>query len=523
LQHLQLCPFTLRLQTTAMMKIYTLLFLSLIAAPFARAQQTIQKTFYHDYSETALNQTSQQWLNEFIQQLKQLPITSITIKSHTDERGSTDYNKLLSQQRALYVLKALQSQLPSTIQYVTEYFGEDSLLTPGNLKQWKNRRTELIILTAEQAPPTIAKVTTLEPYTEDVAEQQYDINLDDTVLVTAKEGTTIKFAPGTFQNKRNERVKGKAKVLIKEYYQPGDILLSGLHTVSNEGLLQTGGMFKLILMQGSDTMMTQTLKPVNIKMPDINNNGAAMNVFAVQHDNDSSLWNDTRNNFSRIMSSWKWPSGAEKIKDVAFPTDLPFDRWDIGRKWTDEKNVSGSLIYWGSKSEREKEKPYIKHAGYTITKTDSVTLTVDVSERFKRRGYKKFNNRTFDTTFTVKYSPALMEAFVSSVNFINCDRFLNIPNKTEFYVRTPDFKGAQLLVYFKKLNAFMPAEMYKDKYRVKGVPEDEEVYLVAIGKRNEEYYYGKQKYTIAKKATADVVLQKLKYEDMKKALVAVGL
>ena len=111
-------------------------------------------------------------------------------------------------------------------------------------------------------------------------------------------------------------------------------------------------------------------------------------------------------------------------------------------------------------------KPLAKTVSYTITKTDSITLKVDMHETFRRRAYKKYLTKEFDTTFLVKYSSAVYETIITDLNYINCDRFLKFPKVTDFYVKTPDFVGAQLLVYFKNLNAFMPAEYENDKYSV---------------------------------------------------------
>ena len=490
----------------------------------AIAQHSIQKILYHQFGKPDLIETSQNEVEQLIQELKEVKVETVKIKSHTDKVGTEPYNQKLSQQRNFLVLQILQGQLPKDVSFDVSYFGEDSLLTSDDWSQPKNRRTEIYVWYGKKDESKQMEITQLSPYIEDVKEQRFEINLDDTVSITANEGTFMKFPPGSFQNKRKEAAKGKAVLLIKEYYMPGDILLSGMHSVSDKGLLQTGGMFKVFIVQDNDTMVAETQKPVQIKMPDINNISANMNVFTTNH-SDTSLWNDTRQGFRRIISSWSWPLPSGKLQDLDIDEELPFYKWEIGRKWSEEYCSGNPIIYWGSMNkfvQTNNIKPLAKTVSYTITKTDSITLKVDMHETFRRRAYKKYLTKEFDTTFLVKYSSAVYETIITDLNYINCDRFLKFPKVTDFYVKTPDFVGAQLLVYFKNLNAFMPAEYENDKYKVLKVPPGEDVYLIAVGKRGDEFYFGKQPFTISQNGVANVSMKKIKYEDMKKMFKEFG-
>jgi hypothetical protein len=505
-----------------MIKSLSLVLSILSAVTSAFAQIETQTVLYHGYNKIKLTEDSGQALTEFIKQLKQLDIVSISVKSYTDKAGTSQYNNQLSKQRNLYVLHELQTQLPTEIKYGSGYFGEDSLLTLNDQEQEKNRRTIVTVIYLNKPEATVTQVTKLIPYTEDVQEQRFHIDLDDTVTVTAKEGTFIKFASGTFKNKRSELAKGKATLLIKEYYKPSDILLAGMHTVSDGGLLQTGGMFKLLVVQNQDTMLTETQKPVLVRMPDKNNLSGTMNVFVTDH-SDTALWNDTRKSFSWIMGSWDWPTNYSKLQDFFVDNELRFERFAVGRKIYREYYLSNSISLFGGKGGFISfDKPLTKYVKYLITKKDSATLSVNFYQKFKRRGYRKFGMRTFDTTFLVKYSSSFYETTLSGINYINCDRFLNNKQVTDFYVRTPEFDGAQVLVYFKNLNAFMPAGYTKERYKVERVPTEENVYLIAVGKKGGDFYYGKKDFTISKIATVDVAMQKVSYDEMKKMFTALG-
>ena len=509
------------LQSLQIKTLSTLLFFASFSLN-AVSQQSIQLVLYHEFGKPDLIVNSQREIEQLIQQLKEVNVKAVIIKSHTDIAGTSSYNRELSKQRNLIVLQLLQRQLSEGVSFDVSYFGEDSLLSLNGWEQPKNRRTEITVWYVKPDESKEAQLINLLPYIEDVSEQRFEINLDDNVSITAKEGTSIKFPPGTFQNKRNEVAKGFAVLFIKEYYKPGDIALAGMHSISDEGLLQTGGMFKAFIVQNKDTMLTQALKPVQVKMPDINNFSDTMNVFTTNH-SDSSLWKDTRQSFRRIMSSWSWPFPYGKLHDFFVDEALPFNRWEVGKKWTEDYYTDNILFFLGGAILRNSDiKPFAKRVNYTITKIDSITLTVSLHEKFRRRGYKKYNLKTFDTTFQVTYSSAVYETLITGLNYINCDRFLNAPEVTDFYVKTPGFEGAQLLVYFKNINAFMPAGYENNKYKIKRVPPGEEVYLIAVGKKGNEFYYAKETFTISKKATATVTMQKIKYSDMKQMFQTLG-
>jgi hypothetical protein len=281
-------------------------------------------------------------------------------------------------------------------------------------------------------------------------------------------------------------------------------------------------MFKLLVVQQQDTMLAETRKPVKIKIPDINNLTGTMNVFT-KADSDSSLWNDAQRSFTRVSARWDWPVNYPKLQEFMIDKQIPFEKWEIGRKLSNEYYISGPIIYWGEKRKFVyAHKPLAKYVSYKITKTDSTTLTVNLFEKFRRRGYKRFGTKTFDTTFSVRYSSAFYETTLSTINYINCDRFLNYPQVTDLYVRTPNFDGAQILVYFKNINAFMQAEYKDGNYRVRKVPAGEDVYLIAVGKRGDEFYYGKKAYTISRKANIDLALEKVQYNEMKEMFSSLG-
>lgn len=490
--------------------VYSILFCMVTVIGFS--QQKITHTVYFDFDISQPGDVAKRELASFIEKIKFLQTDHIIISGHTDLKGSSGYNMKLSSARANAVYSFMSSSLVPGNNITVSSFGKEKLLTAEDEKQEINRRVEIeVYYTAIRSQKTITEV---EPFFEDVETQQYSINLDDTVIVTGKEGTYLKIPPGSVADKKGRVVKGNAVLLLKEYYQPGDILLSGLNTNSDKGPLETGGMFNMVIIRDKDTMSSKMMKPVIIKMPVVTRARGNMNIYAIDNKTDSSVWNNTGIVFNRKFSYWEWPFRNEKLEDLVIP-EIKFENWKNGHKYTDEYYVQGLYIFGipfrGS--------TYVKKITNTIVKIDSVTLNSNLNVKFRNRGFRKYKTRYFDTTIIVKYRRAEYTGVTKNISWINCDRFLNYPKVYDFYVSTPDFRGANVMIYFKNQNAYLPAfENKKGLYKVARVPPDEKVWIVAFGKKDGEYYYNKKEFIIEKNARTDITLAKVSEEDFRKEM-----
>jgi hypothetical protein len=245
----------------------------------------------------------------------------------------------------------------------------------------------------------------------------------------------------------------------------------------------------------------------------------SMSVFAMHTNTDSTVWNNVGQKFRKMLSYWDWPAGLGKLDGTGPWLTDRYEYWVLGGRDEREYRVfEPAVVIWpgiglGSTS-------YTRKIKQAITKIDSVTIKVQQHVTFRNKGYRAFNARHFDTTFLVKYRKAEYESFVSNLNWINCDRFLKNKKVTDFYVATPRFKGATVMVYFKKLHAYMQANCQGELYSVYRVPPNEEVSVVAFGKEGSEFYFGRKDYTVMSKGTTAVELIKLSRDGFKRQIKA---
>ena len=456
--------------------------------------------YYFPFASSEITDESLQALNSLISRVKEANAKVIEIKGHTDRSGKEDYNQTLSHKRASAVMAILQRSLPD-VKIMISSHGEDQLITENDDDQHLNRRVEVFVQTVvrTESEPVIktADIIHVDPFLEDVEEQRFNVNLDDTVKIWAKEGTFIKIDPGSIQNKEGKPVTGNAEIIIKEYYDPAKILLSGLNSASEQGLLQTGGMASFKIMQGDQEMNSDTRKPVLIRMPQRKSELVGMNVFTAQPEStpDTSatgtlMWNNTNQPFIPMRSYWQRPI-SPLLADVGYESDDAYTQMRIGSTFQDEYRPQPSPIV---KFNRFYKRRNAKKVKYSRHKVNDSTIEMRVKIRYKGRGYRAFHRRTLDTAYSLKYFRPQYEGITYTLNLINVDRLYQGGRRIDQYVSIPGISGMTVLAYFKSISAYLPASGSHTGSVLWKVPVDVPVILIAIGKKGDDFYFGRKEY-----------------------------
>lgn len=114
----------------------------------------VLKVIYYGYNQTLLDLLSKQDLNEIFYFLMANPNAKLEVRSHTDSRGTKNYNRTLSFKRSEAVIAFIRSrrELPKD-RFISRGFGEEMLINDcddenicGEEDHQKNRRTEIFIL-----------------------------------------------------------------------------------------------------------------------------------------------------------------------------------------------------------------------------------------------------------------------------------------------------------------------------------------------------------------------------------------
>ena len=119
-------------------------------APTLTDQQWFEqnvKDAYYDYDSYTVRPDAQQALAADAQALKQRPNLKITIEGHADERGSTEYNLVLGDERAKAAKQALvEGGVDAGRISIISYGKEKPFCTESNESCWQqNRRAHLVL------------------------------------------------------------------------------------------------------------------------------------------------------------------------------------------------------------------------------------------------------------------------------------------------------------------------------------------------------------------------------------------
>jgi peptidoglycan-associated lipoprotein len=102
---------------------------------------------YFEFDSHTLSEEGHRALSENVAIMQANPGIKLQLQGHADERGSTDYNLALGQQRATVVRSYLEASGISPSRLTVMSYGEEAPLVGGSSEQaWsQNRRCEFVI------------------------------------------------------------------------------------------------------------------------------------------------------------------------------------------------------------------------------------------------------------------------------------------------------------------------------------------------------------------------------------------
>lgn len=217
---------------------FSIIMLSLLlASNYLLGQTATTEILYFDSDESALSDSTKSQLNKMLQGGD---ILEVLIVGHADAKGSDLYNADLSMRRADAVADFLRFSGISDALITSEYYGESISVANNDIEQEraKNRRVEIHVF---------RKGSRQEGFFENFEEdyQRFTRAAKDSFEIVGFQGTIIHFPKGCLENERGEVITGEIEVELKEFYKRSDMIKANLMTMSNDRILETGGMIYL--------------------------------------------------------------------------------------------------------------------------------------------------------------------------------------------------------------------------------------------------------------------------------------
>jgi hypothetical protein len=250
--------------------------------------QNVEATIYFSSGQAKLNQKALANLDAVLLKCENYPDFTIDIKAYADDRGSAKANQKLSNRRASEVFKLLKEKGLNPTKEIIDAKGEIALINRTNteLEREKNRRVDILIRAF--APKNWEEYYSF--FKKRNTQNFYVQNGRDTTIV-GKKGTVLFIPKNSFELSDGSSL---GNVLVKidmyEAYTYKDMLVQNLTTVSDEKLLETGGMIHLDAKRIEDgaSVSIRPNQKLRLTMPSADELPEGMQLFTANRAFDSS-------------------------------------------------------------------------------------------------------------------------------------------------------------------------------------------------------------------------------------------
>ncbi len=320
----------------------SLLVISVLYCGIAFSQTTEKLIVNFATDSYVLEATEQEKLLNVLRKHKSDHISSLTLKGHTDNVGTDDYNKTLSANRTKTVSAFLQQNGISSSAISTGFFGEQVPVQTNEDEQGKahNRRVEVeFTLNDMNAETELEKKTSAVQPPIPGLERQFQFFTVNTAMpctLTTNSGAQIRIPAYAFVDEKGKPVKGEVLLGFRDYYKPLEVMLSGIPmTYDSAGTaynFETDGMFEIKALQGSKELSLSEDKNVDVDVP-ATPGSTGFNLYAME---ESGAWTNIENTVP-VTQLTKALSPAWQIYLNNLNTSFFIDTTPYARRFPDKR------------------------------------------------------------------------------------------------------------------------------------------------------------------------------------------
>jgi len=300
-----------------------------------------------------------------------------------------------------------------------------------------------------------------------------------------KEGTKISIPANTFVFEDGTLVKDPVELHVQEFYKTSDFLMANLSTSCNGEMIESGGMLKITARCSNREVFIQDGKAIDIKLPIGDEKKPGMEYFA----------------------------GEETAQGV---------NWNLASELFDKKGR-------GQRANRNYYKPMVTtDNGIQQLINDSATLNlndVNYINNLDVNVQRNQNNRNNNMTWNMSQSTLnlgnnagdkyLLE--VTDLGWINCDRFIQVEEKTPLMVSMDTTQAPSVKLVFKDINSVMSGyyDSSTNKYVFTGIPVGQKATLIAYSVTEDGAYFDSKEIIIKKDGSIEMDLNEVSESHLK--------
>lgn len=304
--------------------------------------------------------------------------------------------------------------------------------------------------------------------------QTFKVPTSKTSQVKGKQGTIISVNPDDLTTESGEPLGNTIEIELKELTNQNQLLRTNAQTVSNGQLLVSGGAYYINMTSDGKQLKLKEGKTMDVEFPKLT-------------DSEMSLFYGKRDSLGAI----EWKQASETFKSKQSP---PAQQQSVTKSKTRKQSGMEALL------------------GYIGDTAAAKPMTKEEKEKIQRV------NKVYEKV----YSAVKIDSF----GWINCDRFLEIQNKTDLFVNfnpSDSINSANIYLVFKDINSVMQTyySTYNAKTRNEGftnIPVGSKVRLVAYSIKDEKVLSYASDIIVKDKQTMILALKETSDDELKKLL-----
>lgn len=311
---------------------FTLSFVFVLLSFTIFSQNARPFSIYFDYDYHQIRESEHKTFSNLLDSLKTHAEFILKISGNTDADGSNAYNQTLSEKRIAAVKNYLISKGIAENKIQSVAFGEQKPIADNDTENGKqsNRRVDILMDFSAALPPSLEMTTErIFPFDKDkkysiqrlykefqIKTQEFTFKSGKETIIKGEKGTIIRIPHNAF----NVPDASEVSIKLKEAYSNGDFISENLTTMSDDKMLQTGGMIHLeatyngqpILPNENLMLMMPNKGRINMRSDDSEN---GMQFFTGQRNPKTQNMNWTlpeKPNFSFFFSMYN--AGSQKAE-----------------------------------------------------------------------------------------------------------------------------------------------------------------------------------------------------------------
>lgn len=306
--------------------------------------------------------------------------------------------------------------------------------------------------------------------------QLFKVSSSRPTRVKGKQGTTISINPNDLATESGEPLGDSIQIELKELTNQAQLLKTNAQTVSSGQLLVSGGAYYINMTSNEKQLKLKEGKTLSVEFPKLADE--EMSLFYGQRDS---------------LGGMDWKQATETFKVKPNPQE---ERQTVAKPTTKKKSeIEALLDYLGSDS-------------------SSTPMTTEEKQKMERV------NKVYEKVYSA--------VDISSFGWINCDRFLEIEDKTDLIVNfnpSDSISSANIYLIFKDINSVMQSYYFSYNGKssnegFKNIPVGYKVRLVAYTIKGEKVLSYASDITVKDQHALTLAMKETSDNELKKLLTA---